>query len=159
MIVLFRLDHDLRLRPEVQCGRHRNNDPDANSDSMELMKKHKNILHLSEFPQKELERFEAKSGLLYQVLRDVFANWPRFNLNALTTSDNSLWYYPHGHSFDCGIAQPRPQLGLSDFKLPRHLVIEATPETAAAFPLTALLKGDEFPEAAQLPVGPADARL
>jgi hypothetical protein len=33
---------------------------------------------------------------------------------------------------------------LSDFKLPRHLVIEATPETAAALPLTALLKGDEL---------------
>jgi hypothetical protein len=61
-----------------------------------------------------------------------------------TSSDGSLWYYPHGHSFDDGIAQPRPQLGLSDFKLPRHLVIEATPETAAALPLTALLKGDEL---------------
>lgn len=143
-IVLFRLDYYMRLRPDVQCGRHRTNDPDPNFDPMEFIKKNRDVMHLSEFPQKELQRFEAKSGLLYQVRQEVFSNRPKFDLNGLTSSDNSLWYYPHGHSFDYGIAEPRPQLGLSYFKLPRHMVIEATPETAAAFPLTALLKGDEF---------------
>jgi len=69
-------------------------------------------------------------------------NWPKFDLNRL--SDNSLWYYPQGHSFDYGISKPRPQHAMSDFKLPRHMVIEATSETHAAFPLTSLLKGDEF---------------
>jgi hypothetical protein len=67
----------------VQCGRHRSSDPDANFDPMEFMKKYRYIMHLSEFPQKELERFEATSGLLYQVRQDVFADWPRFNLNDL----------------------------------------------------------------------------
>jgi hypothetical protein len=100
-------------------------------------------MHLSEFPQQELARFEAKSGFLRRIQEELFADWPRFDLNRLT-DNNSLWYYPQGHSFDFGIAEPRPQLGLSYFKLPRHMAIEATAETAAALPLTALLKGDEF---------------
>ena len=82
-IVLFRLGHYLRLRPEGQCGRHRSNDPDANFDPTEFMKKYRYIMHLSEFPQKKLKRFEATSGLLYHVRQDVFADWPRFNLNDL----------------------------------------------------------------------------
>jgi hypothetical protein len=142
-IFLLRLDYYTRLRPGVQCGRHRTNDPDPDFDAMRFIKQHQDAMRLSEFPQKELARFEAKSGFLHQVRQEVFANWPRFDLNGLT-SNNSLWYYPQGHSPDYGISEPRPQLGLSYFKLPRHMLIEATPETDAAFPLNSLLRGDEF---------------
>ena len=142
-IFLFRLDYYTRLRPGVQCGRHRTNDPDPNFDPMQFIKDNQNVMHMSEYPQKELARFEAKTGFLRRIQEQIFAKWPKFDLNRLT-NNNSLWYYPHGHSFDYGIAEPRPQLGLSYFKLPRHMAIEATPETAAAFPLAALLKGGEF---------------
>jgi hypothetical protein len=112
-------------------------------DPMKFIREHQDAMHLSELPQKELEHFEAKSGFLRQVRQEIFANWPRFNLDALT-NNNSLWYYPQGHSIDFGISKPRPQPGLTYFKLPRHMVIEATPEIDAAFPLNALLKNDEF---------------
>jgi hypothetical protein len=143
VIFLLRLDYYTRLRPDAECGRHRANDPDPNFDPMKFMQTYHNSMYLSEFPQQELARFEAKSGFLYQIQQSVFADWPKFDLNGLT-NNNSLWYYPIGHSFDYGISEARPQLGMSYFKLPRHMVVEATPETAAAIPLTGLLKGDEF---------------
>jgi hypothetical protein len=142
-IFLLRLDYYTRLRPDAECGRHRTNDPDPNFDPMKFIEAHHDAMYLSEFPQTELARFEAKSGFLYQIRQDVFPDWPRFDLNGLTNA-NSLWYYPKGHSFDYGIAEPRPQQGLSDFNLPRHMVVEATAETIAAFPLTSLLRDDEY---------------
>jgi hypothetical protein len=141
-IMLLRLDYYTRLRPDATCGRHRANDPDPNFDPMKFIEKYHDSMYLSDFPQKELERFEAKSGALIQLGQKLFANWPKFDLAKL--GYNSLWYYPQGHSFDYGISQSRPQLGMSDFKLPRHMVVEATPEMHAAFPLASLLKGNEF---------------
>jgi hypothetical protein len=141
-MLTFRLDYYTRLRPDAKCGRHRANDPDPNFDPMKFMEKYIDSMSLSDYPQKELERFEAKSAALRQVRQTIFPNRPKFDLARL--SDNSLWYYPEGHGFDFGISKPRPQPGMSDFKLPRHMVIEATPETQAAFPLASLLKGDEF---------------
>jgi hypothetical protein len=141
-ILVLRLDYYTRLHPDAECGRHRANDPDPNFDPMRFIEDHHDSMYLSDFPQKQLERFEAKSGVLRHIRQTMSPNWPKFDLNRL--NDNSLWYYPQGHSFDYGISKPRPQHGLSDFKLPRHMVVEATSETHAAFPLASLLKGDEF---------------
>ena len=109
---------------------------------MKFLEKYHNAMYFSDFPQKQLERFEAKTGTIYHISQTMSPNRPKFDLNRL--ADNSLWYYPEGHGFDFGIAKPRPQPGMSDFKLPRHMVIEATAETQAAFPLASLLKDDEF---------------
>jgi hypothetical protein len=142
-IVLLRLDYYTRLRPDAECGRHRANDPDPSFDPMKFIEKYHDSMYLSDFPQQQLQRFEAKSGALRQVRQTIFPNRPKFDLTKLS-DNNSLWYYPEGHDFDFGISKPRPQHGMRDFKLPRHMVIEATPETHAAFPLASLLKGDEF---------------
>lgn len=141
-MMVLRLDYYTRLRPDAKCGRHMANDPDPNFDPMAFIEKYQDAMYLSDFPQKELARFEAKSGMLRQVHQEIFPAGARFDLNRL--ADNSLWYYPKGHAFDFGIAQPRPQTGMSDFKLPRHMVVEATPELQAAFPLSSVLKADEF---------------
>jgi hypothetical protein len=139
---VLRLDYYTRLRPDAQCGRHRTNDPDPDFDPMKFLEKYHNAMYFSDFPQKQLERFEAKTGTIYHIRQTMSPNRPKLDLAKLR--DNSLWYYPQGHSFDYGISTPRPQPGMSDFKLPRHMVIEATPETQAAFRLASLLKGDEF---------------
>jgi hypothetical protein len=141
-IMLLRLDYYTRLRPDAKCGRHLARDPDPNFDPMKFIEKYHDAMYLSDFPQKDLARFEAKAGVLRQVRQDIFPMQARFDLKRL--ADNSLWYYPQGHEFDFGISQARPQFGMSDFKLPRHMVIEATPETQAAFPLASILKGGEF---------------
>jgi hypothetical protein len=141
-IMLLRLDHYTRLRPDAKCGRHMSHDPDPNFEPMKFIEKYQDAKYLSDFPQAELARFEAKSGVLRQVKQQVYPAGARFDLNRLV--DNSLWYYPDGHAFDFGIAQARPQPGLTDFKLPRHMVVEASDETQARFPLTATLKPDEF---------------
>lgn len=143
-IVLLRLDYYTRMRPDAKCGRHRANDPDPNFDPMKFIEKYQKAMYLSDFPQEQLERFEAKSGALRQIRQTMSPNRPKFDLNKLTSDSNSLWFYPQGHDFDFGISTPRPQHGLNDFKLPRHMVIEAPPETNAAFPLASMLKGDEF---------------
>ncbi len=141
-ILLLRLDYYTRLHPDSQCGRHRTNDPDPSFDPMKFIEKYHDAKYLSDFPQDQLERFEAKSGVLHQVRQTIFPNRPKFDLNRLV--DNSLWYYPEGHAFDFGISQPRAQRGMNDFKLARHMVVEATPETQATFPLASVLKADEF---------------
>ena len=141
-IMLLRLDYYTRKHPGAVCGRHMANDPDPNFDPMKFIEKYQDAKYLADFPQKELARFEAKSGVLRQVHQEIFPAGARFDLNRL--ADNSLWYYPKGHAFDFGIAQPRPQTGMTDFKLPRHMVIEGTAETQAAFPLSSVLKSDEF---------------
>ena len=81
-------------------------------------------------------------GVLRQIHQEIHPGGARFDLNKLATG--SLWYYPNGHAFDFGIAQAHPQSGMTDFKLPRHMVVEATPETQRAFPLSTALKADEF---------------
>jgi len=141
-MMVLRLDYYTRLKPDAACGRHFANDPDPNFDPMKFVEKYQNAKYLSDFPQKELAHFEAKSGVLTQARQEIHPLEARFDLNKL--NDNSLWYYPNGHAFDFGIAQARPQNGLTDFKLPRHMVVEATRETQAAYPLSALLKADEF---------------
>jgi hypothetical protein len=141
-MMVLRLDYYTRLRPDAKCGRHFANDPDPNFDPMKFIEKYQDAMYLSDFPQKELARFEAKSGVLTQARQEIFPLDARFDLNKL--SDNSLWYYPKGHAFDFGITKARPQNGLADFKLPRHMVVEATAETQAAFPLASMLRPDEF---------------
>jgi hypothetical protein len=141
-LFVLRFDYYTRLRPDAICGRHRTNDPDPNFDPKKFIESHHNAMYLSDFPKEPLERFEAKSGVLRHLRQTISPNWPKFDLTRL--SDNSLWYYPEGHSFDYGISKPRPQHGLNDFNLPRHMVIEATPEMQTAFPFVSLLKGDEF---------------
>ena len=141
-MMVLRLDYYTRLHPDAKCGRHMANDPDPNFDPMKFIEKYQDAMYMSDFPQKELARFEAKTGMLRQARQEIFLADARFDLNKLT--ENSLWYYPNGHAFDFGISQARPQSGMSDFKLPRHMVVEATPETQAAFPLALALKSEEF---------------
>src|SRR4029077_9313146 len=90
-IMLLRLDYYTRPRPDVQCGRHRANDPDPNFDPMKFIEKYHDAKYLSDFPPQQLERFEAKSGVLRQVHQKVFPLGAKFDLNRL--ADNSLWYY------------------------------------------------------------------
>lgn len=142
VIVVLRLDYYTRLKPGITCGRHTTNDADPDFDPMKFIEKYQDAMHLSDFPKQELARFEAKSGVLRQIHQEIHPAGARFDLNKLAT--NSLWYYPDGHAFDFGIAQMRPQSGMIDFKLPRHMVVEATPQTQATFPLSAALKPDEF---------------
>jgi hypothetical protein len=141
---VLRLDYYTRLRPGVECGRHRANDPDPSFDALKFLERYHDAMYLSDFPQNELARFEAKTGVLFHVRQTLYPDWPKFDLRKLKNDDNSLWYYPQGHSFDFGVSQPRPQQGMSDFNLARQMVIEATPETQAAFPLASLLKNDDF---------------
>ena len=141
-LVVLRLDYYTRLKPGITCGRHITNDADANFDPMKFIEKYQDAMHLSDFPQRELARFEAKIGVLRQIVQEIHPGGARFDLNKLAS--NSLWYYPDGHAFDFGIAQARPQSGMMDFKLPRHMVVEATPQTQAAFPLSKALKPEEF---------------
>jgi hypothetical protein len=141
-MMVLRLDYYTRLKPDAKCGRHMANDPDPNFDPMKFIEKYQDAKYLTDFPQKELARFEAKSGVLTQARQEIHPFDARFDLNKL--ADNSLWYYPKGHAFDFGIAEARPQQGLSDFRLPRHMVVEATRELQDAFPLASLLKADEF---------------
>jgi hypothetical protein len=142
-IMLLRLDYYTRLRPDAECGRHRANDPDPNFDPMKFIEKYRDAMYMSDFPQKPLERFEAKTGLLAQLRQTLYPNWPKFDLNNLGDK-NSLWYYPKGHSPDYGISEARPQHGMDYFKLARQMVVEAGPETQSLFPLSSLLKNDEF---------------
>ena len=141
-MMVIRLDYYTRLKPGAKCGRHMANDPDPNFDPMKFIEKHQDAKYLTDFPQKELARFEAKTGMLHQARQKIFLADARFDLNKL--SENSLWYYPNGHAFDFGISKARPQNGMTDFKLPRHMVVEATPEMQAAYPLSSLLKADDF---------------
>lgn len=141
-MMVIRLDYYTRLRPDARCGRHMANDPDPAFDPMKFIEKYRDAKYLTDFPQQELARFEAKTGALRQARQDVFLGDARFDLNKL--AQNSLWYYPDGHAFDFGISKARPQGGMSDFKLPRHMVVEATPQMQASYPLSSLLKADEF---------------
>jgi hypothetical protein len=141
-MMVVRLDYYTRLKPGAKCGRHVANDPDPNFDAMKFIEKYRDAKYLTDFPQKELVRFEAKTGALRQARQDIFLADARFDLNQLAR--NSLWYYPNGHAFDFGISKERPQSGMKDFKLPRHMVVEATAEMQAAYPLSSLLKDSEF---------------
>jgi hypothetical protein len=141
-MLVVRLDYYTRLKPGAKCGRHMANDPDPSFDPMKFIETYRDAKYLTDFPQKELARFEAKTGALRQARQQIFLADARFDLNQLVK--NSLWYYPDGHAFDFGISKARPQVGLTDFKLPRHLVVEATPAMQAAYPLPALLKDGEF---------------
>jgi hypothetical protein len=141
-MIVVRLDYYTRLKPGAQCGRHMAHDPDPDFDPMKFIEKYRDARYLTDFPQPELSRFEAKTGALHQARQDIFLGDGRFDLNQL--GKNSLWYYPDGHAFDFGISKPRPQSGLTDFKLPRHMVVEATDDMQASYPLSSLLKTDDF---------------
>src|SRR3569832_46033 len=141
-MMVVRLDYYTRLTPGAKCGRHMANDPDPNFDPMKFIEKYQDAKYLTDFPQQELARFEAKTGMLRQARQEIFLADARFDLNQLAR--NSLWYYPDGHAFDFGISQARPQHGMSNFKLPRHMMIEASPELQTAYPLSLLRKADEF---------------
>jgi hypothetical protein len=141
-MMVVRLDYYTRLKPGAQCGRHMANDPDPDFDPMKFIEKYRNARYLTDFPQKELARFEAKTGVLRQARQDIFLADARFDLNQL--AKNSLWYYPDGHAFDFGISKPRPQSGMADFKLPRHMMVEATQQMQAAYPLSSLLGDGDF---------------
>jgi hypothetical protein len=141
--LVIRLEHYTKLKPDAECGRHIAHAPDPNFDPMKFMWENRDAMSLADFPQKELHRFEAKVSVNWPMIeqRD-YDKRPRFDLNDL--KHNSLWYYPDGHAFDYGIDTPRPQKGLTSFELPRQSVVEATPALQKDYPLSALLKPEEY---------------
>lgn len=141
-MIVIKLEYYTRMRPGVQCGRHRMNDPDPNFDPMAYMKAHHDAMTLADFPAKHLGRFEAKQSAIYQIEEVMSPTWPRFDMNKLKR--NSLWYYPNGHEFDYGIRSVRSHAGLKSFNLPAHTVIPATAKTREAFPLESLVKDGEY---------------
>lgn len=141
-LIVVRLEYYTRLRPDAECGRHRANDPDPSFDPVAYMNDHVDGMYLSDFPAKDLPRFEAKVSAIYHIQETMSPQWPRFDLTAMKR--NSLWYYPEGHTFDYGIATARPQPGLETFRLPKHMVIPSTAESQSRFPLQSLLKPFEF---------------
>ena len=117
--------------------------PDPDFDPMKFMWDHRDAMSLADFPQEELHRFEAKVSVNFPIVEERgYDKRPAFDLNDLKR--NTLWYYPDGHAFDYGVDTPRPQKGLTAFELPRHMIVQATPELQAAYPLDKLLKPGEF---------------
>lgn len=141
--LVIRLEHYTRLRPGAECGRHVAHDPEPGFDPMKFMWDNRHAMSLADFPQEELHRFEAKVSVNFPMIEERdYDKRPRFDLRDL--ANNSLWYYPQGHAFDYGVDTPRPQPGLNSFKLPRHMVVEGTPDLQKQLPLRALLSADEF---------------
>ena len=141
-MIVTRLEYYTRLRPDVQCGRHRSNEPDPNFDPKKFLQDHHNAMSLADFPEKDVARFEAKLSAIRHIEETMYPVRARFDLNNL--NGNSLYYYPDGHTFDYGIDTPRPQAGLRYFKLPRQMVLPASAEIQQAFSLDRLLSADEY---------------
>ncbi|BCJ90430.1 hypothetical protein IZ6_11650 [Terrihabitans soli] len=140
--VVVRLEHYTKLRPDAQCGRHVAHDPDPNFDPMEFMWKHREAMTFADFPQDQLWRFEAKLSVNWPMIEQRGYERTLFDLRDL--EKNSLWYYPDGHSFDYGVNTPRPQTDLDAFKLPSQTVVQADAKLQGDYPLSRLLKPDEF---------------
>ncbi|MDX6804997.1 hypothetical protein [Terrihabitans rhizophilus] len=141
--VVVRLEHYTKLRADAECGRHVSHDPDPNFDPMKYMWENRDAMYLEDFPQKDLQRFEAKLSVNFPMVEERgYDKRPRFDLNDLKR--NSLWYYPDGHAFDYGLDTPRPQKGLTSFQLPRQMVVQGTPELQAQYPLRLVLKDGDF---------------
>ena len=141
-LIVVRLEYYTKLRPDAQCGRHRANDPDPSFDPVAYMNSHADSMNMSDFPAKDLPRFEAKVSAIYHVRETMSPKWPRFDMNNMNR--NSLWYYPEGHAPDYGINTPRPQPGLHSFNAPKHMLIEASAPIQQEFNLSQMLKPVEF---------------
>ncbi len=141
-LVVTRLEHYMRLRPDAQCGRHRANDPDPNFNPVKFMKRYHNAMSLDDFPQKELARFEAKLSVIYHIKEEMSPEWPQFDLEKF--NHNSLWFYPNGHSEDYGINTPRPQSPFTTLSLPKDLVVDPPETIRNRLSLNTFLNDHEF---------------
>lgn len=142
-LVVVRLEYYTRQFPEAQCGKHRANDPDANFDPMAFMKKYHKAMLLTDFPAEPLERFEAKLSVIRHIYEIRGKNkWPRFDLDTL--KNNTLWFYPQGHTPDYGINTPYtlPKAGVE--LVASDLFIEGNNAMEEQFPLSEFLSEDEF---------------
>lgn len=142
-LVVVRLEYYTRQFPEAQCGKHRANDPDANFDPMAFMKKYHKAMLLTDFPTEPLKHFEAKLSVIRHIYEIRGKNkWPRFDLDNL--KNNTLWFYPQGHTPDYGINTPYalPQAGVE--LVASDLFIEGHKSIEEQFPLSQFLSADEF---------------
>lgn len=142
-LVVVRLEYYTRQYPEAQCGRHRSYDPDPNFDPNAFMKKYRKAMLLSDFPPKELERFEAKLSLIRHIYETRGKNkWPRFDLDKF--NENSLWFYPNGHTPDYGINTEYRINPLNIKMVASDLYIEGNDVIENAFPLDKWIKNEDF---------------
>jgi hypothetical protein len=143
-LVVTRLEHYLRLRPDAQCGRHHANDPDPYFDPVKYMADNHDAMSLDDFfPQGDLKRFEAKLSVIYHVKEEMKPEWPIFDTEKFNR--NSLWFYPEGHARDFGINTPRPQTPfLSAAPIARDFVIDPSDSIRDRFPLSSLVKAEQF---------------
>jgi len=142
-LIVIRLEHYTKLRPEAECGRHRAYPPDPHFNPMKFIKKHLSAKQLSDFPQMDLARFEAKVSAIAHISEERSrTKWPRFDDKKL--KENSLWYYPSGHAQDYGINERRDQRYWGWLQKPKHLVLPASPYLQQEFPLEYFLNEEEF---------------
>lgn len=141
--VVVRLEYYTKLRADAQCGRHMAYEPDPNFSPINFVRKYRKAMYITDFPQKELERFEWKLSVIKHLSEERNKKkWPRFDLAKL--EQNSLWYYPQGHSDDFDLREQRPQPGLRFFNLPRHMIVPSTKDLQQEFPLEKLLGSSQF---------------
>jgi hypothetical protein len=121
------------------------NDPDPNFDPMKFMKAHRDAQSLSDFPQEELSRFEAKVSAIRHIEERFIKkkdNYPPFDPENL--KNNSLWYYPEGHSYDYGFSQMRHSFDeWPNLKNATQLVIPASPILQREFALEKMLPDEQ----------------
>jgi len=129
--IVIRLEYYTKLASDVSCGHHKINDPDPKFNPMKWLKRHTRAKSLADFPQKELAKFEAHVAAIRHLSQEFSrTKWPRFNLNDL--KDNSLWYYPKGHS--------------EDFDMPaaKNLILPASPELRLSSPLSTFVEPTDW---------------
>lgn len=142
-------DYTTRMRPGAECGRHRANNPDLNFDPVEFIKPYlDNFQSMDQIPASVLAKFEAKINLEKVIKREVSSvidrqAWPTY-AEQYSLNQNSLWYYPQGHSEDYGVNTSRPQPGHEMLNLPRHFVFPASSALGQMLPLSQAIKPQEF---------------
>ena len=145
-LIVVRLEYYERARekPTAQCGRHRSNIYDEDLNPMKVLKKHaRKAMFLSDFPEAFVQRAESHMSTL-KHLEEVRGKKkvPRIDKRGL--ANNSVWYYPDGHSDDFGLNAPIEIPPLQHLRLPTNLVIPATKSLQRALPLNRLLSQDDL---------------
>ena len=127
-LIVIRLEHYTKIRPNAQCGRHVANAPDPDFDPMQWMKEQLDKHTLAEMPQEDLKRFEAKVSAIRHIEQRFIKGkeMPLFDEDLL--SSNSLWYYPDGVDLDYGHQQVRPQKNMQWLNQAKDLIV--TPSAA-----------------------------
>lgn len=104
-MIVIRLDYYTRLKDGVECGRHKTNPIDSNFRPIDFIKKYAYAKSLSDFPTKELNRFEAKVAAIYHVDENFIFGKEMPYFNPETLNHNSLWFYPKGVPKDYNMSE------------------------------------------------------